>query len=183
MNLRLRRTLITGSGSFGVWDSQPFSNVHDYDTWEAELLEDDDLERHITAGHFVPITLYTDGAFEFEVRVGSGAERSSLSAREQAYLKLSSEPYRFCSVGELNISGIEFIEATPREDVGRLQISAGEYTVTVHLIEWEKEPGAKDTQGHPTPDALPDFVVLVNQPEGTGQRYCQETSTFDPSLL
>ena len=179
MNQQLRRTLITGSAAFGVWDSQHFSAVHDYETWEAELLEEEDIERHIAAGHFVPITIYSDGAFEFEVRVGVGEARSSLNSRERQHLIASSEPYLFRSAGELNISGIEFVEATPEEQVGQLQIIAGEYDIIVHHNAWENEPGAKDAQGQPSPEALADFVVLVNKSDGTVQNYQTEFNTFE----
>jgi hypothetical protein len=37
-----------------LWDSQRFEAVVDYDTWEDELLEGEDIVRHIQAGALVP---------------------------------------------------------------------------------------------------------------------------------
>lgn len=167
---------------FGVWDSRHFSNINDYDAWETELLEDEDIERHIIAGHFVPINIHSDGVFEFEVRVGETGAPGSLSAREKQYLTVSSEAYLFRSTGELNISGIEFVEAAPEGNVGTLQIPSGDYTITVHLIAWDEEPGAKDAQGNPTVEALPDFVILLNRSDKMAQSYRNEINTFaEPS--
>lgn len=162
MTQRLRRTLTTGCAMFGVWDRRYFERIVDYDTWSDELLEDDDIKRHLTAGHFVPITNYSDGVFEFEVRVSGSSEHSDITERERTYLTESSEPYLFCSEGELNLSGIEFIEATPDNNVGTLEVPAGRYTVTVHQLAWQDEPGATDAEGNPSTDALPDFLIIVN---------------------
>lgn len=162
MTQRLRRTLITGSAMFGVWDRHYFERVVDYDTWSDELLEDEDIERHVTAGHFVPITNYSDGAFEFEVRFSGSDGHSDINDRERLYLTESSGPYRFHSQGELNLSGIEFVAATLESDVSTLELSAGWYTVTVHQLDWQDEPGSTDAEGNPATDALPDFLIIVN---------------------
>ena len=179
MNLQLRGAFRTDSGMFGVWDSKHFSDINGYDDWEEEFLEDVDIQRHITAGHFVPINIHSDGAFEFEVRVGTTESPSELSSREKQYLTVSSRAYLFRSTGELNISGIEFVEATPGSNVGKLQIPSGDHTVTVHLIAWDEEPGARDAQGNPTAQALPDFVILLNQSDSTAQSYRTEVQTFE----
>jgi hypothetical protein len=179
MNLQLRGTFQTDSGMFGVWDSHHFSSINDYDTWELELLEDEDIQLHIAARHFVPINIHSDGVFEFAVRVGETGVPSSLSAREKQYLTVSSEAYLFRSTGEANISGIEFVAAAPEGNVGTLKIPSGDYTVTVHLIAWDEEPGARDTQGNPIAEALPDFVILLNPSDGTAQSYRNEINTFD----
>ena len=179
MNHQLRGAFRTDSGMFGVWDSNHFSNIHDYDEWEAELLEDADIQRHIIAGHFVPINVHSDGVFEFEVRIGAIESPGGLSSREHQYLAATSNAYLFRSTGELNVSGIEFVEATPRGNVGTLEIPSGDYTVTVHLITWGEEPGAKDAQGNPTAKALPDFVVLLSRSGSTAQVYRTEVNTFE----
>jgi hypothetical protein len=153
---------------FGIWDRHYFESVVDYDTWSNELLDDDDIERHVTGGHFVPITNYSDGAFDFEVRIGDTGNPCELSDREREYLTESSDPYLFRAVGELNISGIEFVSATLDSNVGTLEIDAGTYTVTVHQIAWDEEPGAVDEEGNPSADALPDFLIIVNPSDGNG---------------
>ncbi len=47
---------------------EPFVNIHDYDTWDAELGEDAGIQRHVAAGNLVPINTGSDGAFAFVVR-------------------------------------------------------------------------------------------------------------------
>lgn len=46
--------LSTDAGMYALWTPEEFRGVHDYDTWEAELLEDGDaidrrLQRHAAA--------------------------------------------------------------------------------------------------------------------------------------
>lgn len=162
MTQRIRKTLTTGSAMFGLWERRNFENVVNYDSWSEELLEEEDIERHTTAGHFVPITNYSDGVFDFELRIGTDDERCEVNEREQSYVTETSESYLFRSEGELNISGIEFIGATLDSDVGHLDIPAGPYTVTVYQIDWADEPGVTDDEGNPTEAALPDFLIILN---------------------
>lgn len=58
-----------------------------------------------------------------------------------------------------------------------IALPAGDYAVTVHLLAWEQELGAVDEQGHATPDALPDFVVVIAP--ASGGPYRTEVVTFD----
>jgi len=50
----------------------------------------------------------------------------------------------------------------------------------IHQLDWAKEPGAVGPRGARSPDALPDFVVLL-EPRGD-RKIDQETSlnTFNP---
>jgi hypothetical protein len=147
-----------------IWNGDAFSNINDYDSWEAELLEDIDIKRHIETGHFVPINIASDGAFEIEIRLGSSQQKAELSDRETTYKVVSSEPYQFRSNGTLNVSGIECVSGEKDYSaVGTVSLKEGEYSVTVHLVAWDEEPGMKDSEGRPRPEALPDFVVLVRQ--------------------
>jgi hypothetical protein len=57
--------------------------------------------------------------------------------------------------------------------------SAGQ--VTIHMLDWDWEPGAKDEAGRPTAQALPDFLVLVS-PEPS-LAYRAELETFDRSEI
>jgi hypothetical protein len=82
--------LSTDSGMHVLWAPAPFANVHDYDTWDNELGEDADIQRHVVAGNLVPINIGSDGAFAFVVRVGAGSEPARLSERETQYLTVSS---------------------------------------------------------------------------------------------
>lgn len=165
----------------GLWDPSAFADVQDYKSWEARLLEDKDIVRHIEAGSFVPINVGSDGAFEIEVRVGTGARPAVLSDRERKYLTVASEPYRFRSTGSLRVSGIEYVGRPPSREVGVLSLAAGEYVVTLHLIAWDKEPGMKDADGKPTSGALPDFVALVNPRSHDASTFRTSVRTFSPA--
>ena len=46
--------------------------------------------------------------------------------------------------------------------MGALNLSPGEYSVTVNQIAWYDEPGMIDNDGDALVGALPDFVILVN---------------------
>jgi hypothetical protein len=182
MSGRIRKALATGSGMWGIWDSSYFPAIKDYATWERELLEDSlkdsDILRHVRAGQFVPINIGSDGVFEFEVRVGSSDSPTRLDPRERQFLIVASDPYRFNSKGELNASGIEAVGAVPGEDVASLKVLPGAYSILVHLIGWDREPGAKDGRGRPTSNALPDFVVLANPTVSGNDPFRTELRTF-----
>jgi hypothetical protein len=169
----------TDAGMFALWDREAFPGVVDYDTWEAELLENEDMRRHIRAGHLVPVGTRSDGAFGFAVRVGSADAPAALGDRERRYLAVSSEPYRVRSPGRLYLSGIEYIHAEPEAaSVMAVDVPPGPCAVTVHLLDWDEEPGMTDEAGRPTPDALPDFLVLVN-PTAAMEGFRQSVDTFD----
>ncbi|WP_328446218.1 MULTISPECIES: hypothetical protein [unclassified Amycolatopsis] len=167
----------TDAGLFGLWSPASFAGVVDYPTWEAALLDDDDLKRHIVAGAFVPVNIGDDGAFQVLARAGSESAAAGLTQRERRYLLAASKPYLFRTTGDAKISGIEHVGAAV--DAGlRVPLPAGRWSVTIALIEWDAEPGQKDTAGRPAPTALPDFVLLLNPDRGAG-RYRTEIRTFD----
>lgn len=163
-----------------LWSDAAFSEVHDYDAWEKELLDDADIERHIRAGDFVPIYIHSDGVAEIEVRIGNVAVPAALSDREAKYLTVVSEAYLFRSRGSLCVSGIEDVSAEPDEATGIVTLPAGEYKATVSLLAWDEEPGMKDAQGNARPGALPDFLVLVN-PRGKETNFRTSVETFPPA--
>ena len=76
---------------------------------------------------------------------------------------MSSDPYLFVSDGAALISGYEQIENTPR-DLPTVDLPPGRYAATIHLLDWEAEPGSQADDGEPSESALPDFVVLF-EPE------------------
>lgn len=169
----------TDAGMLALWDAQHFSGVVDYDTWEPELFEDEDVARHVQAGALVPINLRSDGAWQVVVRIGTAVQRAELTARELPYQLVASLPYLYVSTGSVRLSGIEAIEAELQRGVVELPLSAGRYTVTVNLVDWGKEPGSQDASGEPTPTALPDFVVLINPDDGEHPDYRLHVETFD----
>lgn len=168
---------ITGSGMQCVWDQSAFATVTDYDSWARALLNDSDIGRHISAGHFVPLNIGSDGAMEVEVRVGTRESPAELTPREARYLIVRSEPYRLQSTGPAGVSGIEQVAVPPEASVGTVPLPSGEYAVTVHLIAWDEEPGMQTEDG-PAAGALPDYLVLVN-PAQPGTRYRTAIQTFD----
>lgn len=167
----------TDCGMHCVWDQAAFAAVTDYDSWSRELLNDSDIERHITAGRLVPLNIGSDGAMEVEVRVGTRESPAELTAREANYLIARSEPYKLHATGSTGVSGIEQVVVPLEANVGTVPLAAGEYAVTVHLIAWDEEPGMQTEDG-PATDALPDYLVLVN-PAAPGTRYRTALLTFD----
>ena len=169
----LRADLATDSGMLCIWDSRSFAGISDYESWEEELCEDADILRHLHAGHLVPLNL-GDGAFAVELRQGNP---DSMSAREREYLLVPSQPYLLNSTGRILISGIEQVGGDPRSFLD-LELAPGKYTVHVQLIDWPAEPGSKDANGDPTPNALPDMIVFI-QPEGRdAPAYRKDLLTF-----
>src|SRR5579862_3852813 len=99
--IKLRGPYATDCGMVALWDPASFQNVTDFDTWEPELVEDEDIERHIKVGAFVPLYIHSDGCFEVEVRVGGPGAFAVLSDRERQYLGPTSQAYLFRSQGAL----------------------------------------------------------------------------------
>jgi hypothetical protein len=166
----------TDAGMFALWNPARFAAIDSYEAWEDALLEDEDIARHIRAGDLVPVNIGADGAFGFAVRTGP-SETTTLTSRERRYLGVSSQPYLYRSAGTACLSGIEHIWADPGPDIATLVIPAGPWAVTIHLIDWAAEPGARDQHGRPGPTALPDFVMLICPPEGDIS-YRTELQTF-----
>ena len=177
---RLRDAFVTDAGMHCLWRPAAFASVCEYDSWERQLGEDADILGHIATGDFVPINIGADGASEIEVRVGSASSPSMLSERERAYLDVASEPYRFMSDGELRLTGIEYVYADPAACVGRLALAPGLFSVVVHLVGWDCEPGMRSSDGRPSPHALPDFIVIVN-PAGDQSAFRTDLRTFSTS--
>lgn len=169
----------TDAGMHALWNPSRLTGITDYETWEDALLEDDDIAGHVRAGELVPISIGGDGAFQFLVRVSTAGQAPALSSREKQHLLISSQPYLYLSDGSAFLTGIEHICADPGPDTPALTIPAGPNAVTIHLIDWDAEPGARDAQEKPAPGALPDFVVLISPDGTTGNPYRTRLQTFD----
>ena len=174
---RRRRTLITDAGMLALWAPEPFAGVTDHETWAAELSGDDDLTRHIAAGHLVPLNVGSDGAYGVAVRAGSVPEPATLTEREFRYLYLTSEPYLFVSPGRAIVSGIEHVSGDATAGL-EVPVPAGRWSVTVSVLDWELEPDAVDARGRPVASALPDFAVLLNPERGSAATYRTSLYTF-----
>ena len=155
----INQAIATDSGMFALWDAKTFEHITDYDLWEIELCEDEDIQKHILAGAFVPINIGADGGFQFVVRVGNQNAPATLSIREALYLVVSSEPYLLLTTGNTFISGVEKISSDYLDEIPRILLEQGRYTVTIHMLNWEAEEGVRDTDGNISATALSDFVV------------------------
>lgn len=176
-------TSATGSGMLALWDPESFTHIVDYDSWETDMLDDEPIIEHIRAGRLVPLNILSDGRFGVSVRLCSTGT-SELSERERQYARHSSEPYLFRSTGLAKVSGIEEVGSFPDPDPTppdmaptEIRIPPGSYAVTIHLLDWEEEPGALDDQRNATDSALPDFVVLIEPT--TENTFRTKLETFD----
>jgi hypothetical protein len=169
----------TDAGMHALWNPARFTGITDYPSWEDELLDDDDIARHVQAGELVPVNIGGDGAFQFLVRVGTTGQAPALTSREERHLLASSQAYLYLSDGTAHLTGIEHIQADPGPAVPTLTIPPGPNAVTIHLIDWAAEPGAKDADGKPASGALPDFVILISPDTINAEPYRTQLQTFD----
>jgi hypothetical protein len=110
--MEMTAALATDTGMHLLWDRAHFPTIVVYSTWEPELLEDSDIERHVAAGHVVPINIQADGAVVFTVR-GDSSLTPVLKEAEAVRVLAASEPYRFDCAGHADVSGIEFVSGAP----------------------------------------------------------------------
>lgn len=169
-NLLGSYTIMTDAGMCALWQPEHFAHVGD-DEWADVLGTDAAMESCIEAGVFVPLNIGSDGVYRVVLRTG---ERT---AREKRYTQLSSEPYLLVSKGVVALSGVEYILG--QEEAEKIDLAPGRYTVTVHWIEWEAEPGSVDARGKVTGSALPDFVVEITPERRPAPTYRKNVNTFD----
>lgn len=156
-----------------IWDYDRFKHIHDYDSWDEELCEDEDILRNIENHSFVPLNL-GDGVFEVEVRIGD----NNLSEREKEYLLVPSQPYLLKTSGRVCISGLEHVSGEIDDNISNLDISMGQYIVQINLIDWNQESGAVDENGNPTEIALPDMIVFISEKNNSAMEFRTEIETF-----
>jgi hypothetical protein len=171
--MKMRKSLSTGSGMWGVWNYEFYRKIKNFDDWSSYFEEDSDIAAQIKNKKFVPINVNSDGIFEFAVKYAEKPDE-----RESKYLLASSKPYIIENSGVLKVSGIEFIEADVRDDKCiTIEIPKGTYSVIIHLIDWKAEPNALDEKGLPTDKALPDFIIEINS-AGTNMEGNAALKTF-----
>jgi hypothetical protein len=174
-------TVATDAGMLALWDPRRFTGVVDYDNWDRQLGEHEDIARHIRTGALVPINIRSDGAFGVLVRIGGLGELAHLTEREDRYRLVTSDAYLFHSSGRLWLSGIEDVGAEPGPETVRYDLPEGRYSVVIHLIAWEDEPGSVNEDGTPSESALSDFVALVNPAAADQDAFRLAVETFDLS--
>lgn len=169
-----KKDLSTGCGMFGLWDYEAYKNIDDYDKWEPLFCEDEDIEKQIERKHFVPVNIHSDGCFGFVLKIDD-----ELNEREQKYVCVKSEEYLLKTSGKVVLSGIEHIDGGVKDNKAVIiDVPAGNYSVTVHLISWEDEEGAYLDNGEINPNALPDFVILLKSNANTDKLYRESINTF-----
>jgi hypothetical protein len=169
----------TDAGIVAVWSPAGFAPISDYDSWEAALLDDDDIIEHIACGSLVPICIGADGAWRLIVRWAVPTHRAELTDRERRYVMVTSEPYLFVSDGVAVVCGYEKIDNDPGHELPRLHIPPGRYAVTIHLVDWEAEAGACDEDGHASAEVLADFIVLLNPEPEPAPDYRSKVQSFE----
>lgn len=172
-------TVSTDAGMLALWDPQRFTGIVDYDTWDPELGEDEDVERHIRSGALVPINIRSDGAFGVLVRIGVSGRFAQLTEREHRHRLVTSDAYLLHSSGQVWLSGIEAVGAHAWSDTVQFDLPVGRYSVVIHLIAWEDEEGSVNTDGTPSETALSDFVALINPAESGQDQFRSAAETFD----
>ena len=171
-------SVATDAGMLALWDPQCFTGIVDYDTWDAQLGEDEDVQRHIRTGALVPINIRSDGAFGVLVRIGGVGLPAQLTGRETRHRLVTSDAYLLHSSGQVWLSGIEAVGAEAWPGTVRCDLPVGCYSVMIHLIAWEDEPDSVNDDGTPSESALSDFVVLIN-PALSEQDFRSAVETFD----
>lgn len=165
-------TVTTGAGMLALWRGSAFADVDGYDAWEERVNER--LAEAIESGELVPVGIQTDGAYGVRVAVAPDAP----TEREATYTVVTSEPYLLVAdCGPVWLSGIEAVGDGQSSPMG-LSLPEGRYSVRVSIIAWDEEPRAFGPDGRPGPDALPDFLVLV-EPSHDGDTFRTVENTFD----
>ena len=165
-------TVATNAGMLALWRSSAFADVDGYEAWEERV--NARIGEAITSGELVPIGIQNDGAWGVRLAVAPDAA----TEREVAYTVVTSEPYLLVADGSpLVLSGVETV-GDPSVSPVSLSLPEGRYAVRTRIIAWDEEPGARDASGKPGPNALADFLVLVEPSEGS-ERFRASDLTFD----
>jgi len=161
-----------------LWPRQPPRAWRDFAAWQRDPAANSELRWLVRNGGAVPIHAHVTGAFAFLVRVQTRITPAQLSPREDECRALISEPYRLITDGRLYLSGVEQLHTEAPQESLVLDIAPGAYAVTVHLIDVDKDPQARTTDGRLRPDALPDFVLTV-RPAADEDEFRSQLGTFD----
>jgi uncharacterized membrane protein len=165
-----KQVLATDSGMWGIWDINEYAHIMNYDDWEKFFLENVDMQEQIVRSKFIPITIHSDGVFEFETRVGTMGELAVLSEDEKKMVVVASEKYGLNASGKVGVSGIEHIDGKFQEESVCIIPLQGWYSAVVYLIDREKNPDA------------PDFIILLNQEAEYSHQFSTRLKTFEQKI-
>lgn len=174
MSNPLKKNLGTSNGMWAIWDYESFKDVDSYQKWFELFCEDDDIAKLVEKNSLVPINLHFDGNYVFEVKVDG-----ELTAKEKEYMATLSKEYFFHTEGKAYLSGIDRVFAEPDEDGAIvLDLPAGDYAISVALINWDEDPDAYLRNGQVSPLAMADFVVLIRSNAEADGDYKSGVDTF-----
>ncbi len=174
-NKALEKDLSTMSGMWVLWDYEEYKSINSIEEWEKFFLENDDIEKQIDISKIVPININSDGCFKFSVKINE-----KLNERENKYILAKSNEYLLKSNGTTILSGIESIAGdVSDDDCIKMVLDKGIYRVKIYLIEWDAEPKMQLKNGNPAPNALPDFIVSIQQTNDEAKTYRKSIETFE----
>lgn len=168
-----KKELSTMSGMWALWNFASYNDIDSYEKWEPLFCEDEDIEKQIAKKSFVPLYVHENNTRAFTVKING-----ELNEREQKYAFMKSDKYLFHCSGKAVISGIENIASELCDDTLSIELENGDYSVSVYLIAWDKEPGAILENDEISPDALTDFVVLISSETDKDYPYRTRVNTF-----
>jgi hypothetical protein len=118
-----------------LFDAAHFPTVKDQSSWEEELVADEDIARHIRAGHLVPLHAGADGRYRVEVRLGG-----ELSSAEEKKSTARSRPYLLDSKGSAYLGGLEHVHAKPGAPASAFALPVGRWAATVVRLSGKGTP-------------------------------------------
>jgi hypothetical protein len=163
---------MTGAGWCCLWDAVAFRHVVDESTHYDALIDKDGVRRSIAAGGLVPVNDFGDGGYDIGVRIADNPNESPMSAEEISSAVATSKPYRFCTSGQICVSGMEFVgepfvgEPIDRP-IARHVIQPGTYVAQVYRF-------GSNSAG------LPEFLIALRPmtPDHEGIEFCTDDDTF-----
>jgi hypothetical protein len=142
--------------------------VVDESTHYDALIDDDGVRHSIAAGGLVPVNDFGDGGYDIGVRIADNPNESPLSDEEISSAVATSRPYRFCTSGDICVSGMEHVgEPIDNRFVARHSIAPGTYVARVYRF-------------GPDSAEMPHFLVTLQPltPDHEEIEFCTDEDTF-----
>jgi hypothetical protein len=118
------------------------------------------LSKEFLAGNLVAVSTGADGGFSVRLT------NQDLTTRERTYAKYSKKFRLQVRHNRLFLDGGYALNSDDPSDKPEdfpdqwIEVPNGTYEVTVHVLAWDKEPGAVDRDGRATKSALSSYVVV-----------------------